>query len=197
MVPTDVGAEESQPSGRVSVVAMDTLAPSIIHTPVVSATTGSKVGISATVTDNVKVTQVTLFYRTTGVGNWSSVEMTPSNSKYSAYLPADAVTTAGLQYYIMATDGNSNAYAGGRNEDKPYSVTVQQGVESNAKGDVDGDNAITLRDALMMLRAIAGLDTLTEEQLLRADLNGDGALTITEALKVLQYVNGTIPSVLS
>ena len=195
VVPTDVGAEESQPSGRVSVVAMDTLAPSIIHTPVVSATTGSKVGISATVTDNVKVTQVTLYYRTTGVDNWSSVEMTPSNSKYSAYLPADAVTTAGLQYYIMATDGNSNAYAG--NEDNPYSVTVQQGVESNAKGDVDGDNAITLRDALMMLRAIAGLETLTDEQLLRADLDGNGTLTITEALKVLQYVNGTIPSVLS
>ena len=197
VVPTDVGAQESQPSGKVSVMAKDTLAPSIIHTPVVSAVTGSKVGISATVTDNVQVTQVTLFYRTTGVDNWSSMEMTPSNSKYSAFLPAEAITTAGLEYYIMATDGNSNAYAGGRDENNPYSVTVQQGVESNAKGDVDGDNVITLRDALMMLRAIAGLDTLTEEQLLRADLDGNGTLTITEALKVLQYVNGTISSVVS
>lgn len=197
VVPTDVGAQESQPSGRVSVVAMDTLAPSIIHTPVISATTGSKVGISATVTDNVQVTQVTLFYRTTGTDTWSSMEMTASNSKFSAYLPADAVTIAGLEYYIMATDGNSNAYAGGRDANAPYSVTVQQGVESNAKGDVDGDNVITLRDAVMLLRAIVGLQTLTEEQFLRADLNGDGTLTITEALKVLQYVNGTISSVLS
>ena len=197
VVPTDVGAQESQPSGRVSVVAMDTLAPSIIHTPVISATTGSKVGISATVTDNVQVTQVTLFYRTTGTDTWSSMEMTPNNSKYSAYLSADAVTIAGLEYYIMATDGNSNAYAGGRDANDPYSVTVQQGVESNAKGDVDGDNVITLRDAVMLLRAIVGLQTLTEEQFLRADLNGDGTLTITEALKVLQYVNGTISSVLS
>ena len=174
---------------------MDTLAPSIIHIPVTTAATGSKVGISATVTDNVQVTQVTLFYRTTGTETWSSMEMTPSNSKYSAFLPADTVTTAGLEYYIMATDGNSNAYAG--NEDNPYSVTVQQGVESNAKGDVDGDNVITLKDALMLLRAITGLEKLSEDQFLRADLNGDEKLTIDEALKVLQYVNGTISSVLS
>ena len=197
VVPTDVGAQESQPSGRVSVVAKDTLSPSIIHNPVISATTGSKVGISATVTDNVQVTQVTLFYRTTGTESWSSMEMTPNNSKYSAYLPADAVTTAGLEYYIVATDGNSNAYAGGRDASNPYSITIQQGVESNAKGDVDGDSVITLKDALMLLRAIVGLQPLTDEQFLRADLNSDGTLDITEALKVLQYVNGTISSVLS
>lgn len=197
VVPTDVGAQESQPSGRVSVVAMDTLAPSIIHTPVISATTGSKVGITATVTDNVQVTQVTLFYRTTGTEAWSSMEMTPNNSKYSAYLSADAVTTAGLEYYIVATDGNSSAYAGGRDASNPYSITIQQGVESNAKGDVDGDSVITLKDALMLLRAIVGLQPLTDEQFLRADLNSDGTLDITEALKVLQYVNGTISSVLS
>ena len=197
VVPTDVGSQESQPSGRVSVVAKDTLAPSIIHNPVISATTGSKVGISATVTDNVQVTQVTLFYRTTGTESWSSMEMTPNNSKYSAYLSADAVTTAGLEYYIVATDGNSSAYAGGRDASNPYSITIQQGVESNAKGDVDGDSVITLKDALMLLRAIVGLQPLTDEQFLRADLNSDGTLDITEALKVLQYVNGTISSVLS
>ena len=196
VVPTDVGAQESQPSGRVSVVAKDTLAPSIIHNPVISATTSSKVGISATVTDNVQVTQVTLFYRTTGTESWSSMEMTPNNSKYSAYLSADAVTTAGLEYYIVATDGNSSAYAGGRDASNPYSITIQQGVESNAKGDVDGDSVITLKDALMLLRAIVGLQPLTDEQFLRADLNSDGTLDITEALKVLQYVNGTISSVL-
>ena len=70
-------------------------------------------------------------------------------------------------------------------------------MESNAKGDVDGDNVITLKDALMLLRAITGLEKLSEDQLLRADLNSDEKLTIDEALKVLQYVNGTISSVLS
>ncbi len=195
VVPTDVGAAESKPSGQVSVVAKDVQAPQIIHTPVTTAVTGSKLCISATVTDNVAVTDVTLFYRTTGESSWKSLPMTANNSKYSVYLSAADITLAGLEYYIVATDGVSESYAGGRNAEDPYTVTVQQGTSAGALGDVDGDGVITLKDALLALRAVAQLGTLTDEQKIRADVNSNGAVDIGDVLRIMQYVNGSIASI--
>ena len=195
VVPTDVGAAESKPSGQVSVVAKDVQAPQIIHTPVTTAVTGSKLCISATVTDNVAVTGVTLFYRTTGESSWKSLPMTANNSKYSVYLSAADITLAGLEYYIVATDGVSESYAGGRNAEDPYTVTVQQGTSAGALGDVDGDGVITLKDALLALRAVAQLGTLTDEQKIRADVNSNGAVDIGDVLRIMQYVNGSIASI--
>ena len=195
MVPTDVGAAESKPSGQVSVVAKDVQAPQIIHTPVTTAVTGSKLCISATVTDNVAVTGVTLFYRMTGESSWKSLPMTANNSKYSVYLSAADITLAGLEYYIVATDGVSESYAGGRNAEDPYTVTVQQGTSAGALGDVDGDGVITLKDALLALRAVAQLGTLTDEQKIRADVNSNGAVDIGDVLRIMQYVNGSIASI--
>ena len=195
VVPTDVGTAESKPSGQVSVVAKDVQAPQIIHTPVTTAVTGSKLCISATVTDNVAVTGVTLFYRTTGESSWKSLPMTANNSKYSVYLSAADITLAGLEYYIVATDGVSESYAGGRNAEDPYTVTVQQGTSAGALGDVDGDGVITLKDALLALRAVAQLGTLTDEQKIRADVNSNGAVDIGDVLRIMQYVNGSIASI--
>ena len=195
VVPTDVGAAESKPSGQVSVVAKDVQAPQIIHTPLTTAVTGSKLCISATVTDNVAVTGVTLFYRTTGESSWKSLPMTANNSKYSVYLSAADITLAGLEYYIVATDGVSESYAGGRNAEDPYTVTVQQGTSAGALGDVDGDGVITLKDALLALRAVAQLGTLTDEQKIRADVNSNGAVDIGDVLRIMQYVNGSIASI--
>ena len=197
VVPTDVGAEESKPSGSVAVTAKDTVAPVIIHTPVTTAATGSKLGISATVTDNVQVKSVTLYYRTVGESAWSKLEMTAAanNSRYTAYIPADKLSTDGLEYYITATDGVGETLALGRGADDPLRVTIQQSVDETGLGDVNGDGLITIADALMLLRAVVQLDTLTPEQFARADLNGNGKLEIAEALRVLQYVNGTVSSV--
>ena len=121
--------------------------------------------------------------------------MTANNSKYSVYLSAADITLAGLEYYIVATDGVSESYAGGRNAEDPYTVTVQQGTSAGALGDVDGDGVITLKDALLALRAVAQLGTLTDEQKIRADVNGNGAVDIGDVLRIMQYVNGSIASI--
>ena len=194
VVPTDLGGEESQPSGSVSVVAFDTKPPEAIHTPIVSAVTGSKLGISAVVTDNIAVEEVTLYYRTVGTEAWSELAMSAVNDKYSAFIPAAQLSTNGLEYYIVASDGGNEVFVNGRTAENPYSVLVQQGVDSNSKGDVDGNGVINLRDALMILQAMVEIITLDDDQFLRADLNGNGVLEITEALKILQYYNGSISS---
>ena len=185
---------ESEPSGKVQVTAMDTMAPNIYHTPVYHAFTGSNLVITAEVTDNVAISSATLYYRTTGTDSWKSITMTNFNDKYSAIIPSAAITVDGLEYYIEATDGNSYTYKG--SAENPYSITVQLAVSDSEKGDVDGNGTIELRDALMVLMAINDRLNLTEEQFVRANLNNDEELSADEALRILQYANGMISSVL-
>ena len=185
---------ESEPSGKIVVRAFDTMAPDIYHSPVYHAFTGSKLMISAIVTDNVAVDTVTLYYRTKGEAEWKSKRMTNNNDKYSAAIGVQDVTTAGIQYYIDACDGKNHTYRGSAEE--PYEVTVQLAVDSSAKGDVDGNGIIEIKDAMMILMAVNDRLNLKEEEFARADLDGDGELSALEALKVIQYVNGTITSII-
>ena len=189
-------ASESKPAGKISVTAKDTMAPSVYHSPVYTATTGNKVIISATVSDNIGVQNAKLYYRVKGTDEWKTADMAKTNSKYTASIPASAVTLDGVEYYIAAFDGVNYTYAGSRTSENPYEITVYLAVENNAKGDVDGDGNITVLDALKLLRAIYDETLLTQEEFLRADINGDEKLSAVEALRILQYANKTISSVL-
>lgn len=195
VVLTDVSSE-SKPAGKISINAKDTMAPNVYHSPVYTAVTGSKVIISATVSDNIGVQSAKLYYRVKGSEEWKVTDMTSSNDKYTAAISAAAVTLDGVEYYIAAFDGVNYTYAGGHTSENPYEITVYQAVESNAKGDVDGDGSITVLDALKLLRAIYDESLLTQEEFLRADINGDGKLSAVEALRILQYANHAISSVL-
>ena len=191
VVKTDLS--ESDTSGKISVRAKDIMEPTIYHDGIHSAFTGDKLIISAVVKDNVQVDKVELFYRVTGADTWKSVTMLPSNSKYSAIIPAESVTTEGLEYYIRAFDGMNYAYKG--SEAQPFSIVIQESIDSSSLGDVNGDGQINVRDALMVLQAINDRLNLTPEQFVRADLNGNGQLEAVEVLTILQYANGTIGSV--
>ena len=188
VVKTDL--TESVPSGKISIMSKDTMAPDIYHSPVYNATTGSNLIISATVTDNLTISTVRVYYRTVGQTQWKVAVMNKLNDKYSAIIPASDVTTAGIEYYIEAFDGVSYTYKG--SAQVPYTVTVQAALDPSARGDVNGDGRISNLDALMLLQAINDLLNLDAEQFARADLNGDGVLTAAEALRILQYVNGTV-----
>ncbi|MBQ7985817.1 MAG: S8 family serine peptidase [Clostridia bacterium] len=195
VVLTDVSSE-SKPAGKISITAKDTMAPNVYHSPVYTATTGNKVIVSATVSDNIGIQNAKLYYRVKGTEEWKSLDMTKSNDKYTAAIPASSVTLDGVEYYIAAFDGVNYTYAGSHTSEDPYEITVYQAVENNAKGDVDGDGNITVLDALKLLRAIYDESLLTQEEFLRADINGDGTLAAVEALRILQYANKSITSVL-
>lgn len=190
VVQTDM--TESTPSGKISTWSLDTMAPDIYHSPVRTAYTGSNLVVSATITDNLRITQAKVWYRTVG-GEWMSANMTALNSRYSAIIPAEYISLEGLEYYIEAFDGLNYTYEG--SAENPFSVTVKQAVDKNALGDVDGDGTITTRDALMLLQAANDLLNLTDEQFLRADINGDKVLSAAEALRILQYVSGKVTTI--
>ena len=184
---------ESEPSGKISIMSKDTMAPSIYHSPVGNAFTGSNLVITATVTDNLSIAYTNLYYRVAGTDTWKIIRMNKLNNKYSAIIPAADITLAGVEYYIEAFDGVSFTYKGG--EAEPYTIAVQEAISANALGDVDGDGVITNRDALVLLYAINDKYNMSAEEFARADLNGDGELRAAEALRILQYVSGVVGSV--
>ncbi|MDY2879859.1 MAG: dockerin type I repeat-containing protein [Candidatus Borkfalkiaceae bacterium] len=190
VVKTDM--QESTPSGKIVIRAMDTMAPNIYHSPVRTAYTGQKLIISATITDNLQISSATLYYRVVG-GEWKTYEMYHNNSRYYGIVGAESISLDGLEYYIDAFDGVAHTYNG--SSEKPYLVTVKVAVDDNSLGDVDGDGVITNKDALMLLQAANDKLNLTEEQFMRADIDKDGILSAAEAMRILQYVSGKIGSV--
>ena len=187
--------KESEPSGKVDIMALDTMAPDIYHNPVFNVFTGSNLVISATITDNVAVSEAKVYYRVKGTEEWKSVVMTKQNDKYSALIASKYVTTEGLEYYIEATDGNEVARKG--SAAKPFEITIQEAVDENSLGDVDGNGVIELKDAIMLLMAINDRLNLTPEEFARADLDKNGSLAAKEALRIMQYVNGTATTIVS
>lgn len=63
---------------------------------------------------------------------------------------------------------------------------------SSESGDVDLDGAVTIEDALLVLRASADLNTLNAEQQKNADVTYDGKVNSVDALRILLYISGNI-----
>lgn len=80
------------------------LPPYITHIPVQTVNPDESVNITATVADDVEVISVYLFYRVKGKENYFSVTMAAENNIYTAVIPVEAVTDAGIEYFIEAHD---------------------------------------------------------------------------------------------
>ncbi|HEY3353505.1 MAG TPA: hypothetical protein VGQ83_09670 [Polyangia bacterium] len=83
--------------------------PVITHTPVGNGQPESRpVPVTATVDDQTGIAAngVKLYYRVAGGTDWTSLTMTQANtsSPWVQTIPASAVTTAGVDYYIEAKD---------------------------------------------------------------------------------------------
>ncbi len=109
---------------------IDTTAPSVVHQPVTEGIVGSEISIEARVTDASGLSNIYLYYRTAGGGQFSRVSMTriPATDMYTAVIPASVVTTAGVEYYIEANDTVDNL--GGspitNRVTQPYKVTITE-----------------------------------------------------------------------
>jgi len=102
----------------------DEIPPEIKHTPLTEFTSGMPLRIHATVTDNVGVSDVTLFYRRAGDSEYRDVKMfevAPGSHIYAVDLP----DTAGprIEYFIQANDLAGNPALPDLLSD-PYEITV-------------------------------------------------------------------------
>jgi hypothetical protein len=71
-------------------------------------------------------------------------------------------------------------------------VTVTEGSLGGlpGSGDVDGDTYVTISDAILILRYIAGLDAFTPAQIAAGNMDSDSVLTIGDAIAVLRKIAG-------
>ena len=138
---------ESEASNTASARPVDTIKPILTHNVISTAPFGSTVLVQANVTDNIGVQNVTLYYRSSGDSNYTSLEMANiSGDDYRASIPASATKPPGVEYYIAATDGASYAYSG--RSTSPNTISVENkpvitGVTPST-GSSDGGDTITI-----------------------------------------------------
>jgi hypothetical protein len=89
----------------------DATAPTILHSPASSATYNRALSLSAIVSDASGVRSVTVWYRDLNALDWSFADLTDrGGNRWSGEVPAEALTTSQLTYFIEAFDlsGASN-----------------------------------------------------------------------------------------
>jgi len=96
---------------------------------------GESVTIHASVTDNVGVKNVTLFYRHVGAADFKRVEMSRKlpTDNYSATLPE--ITEPGIEYYIQATDLAGNTILHGHTFSPLTIAVASDGIAPQAEID--------------------------------------------------------------
>ncbi|MHB8481823.1 MAG: hypothetical protein ACYDBV_03675 [Nitrospiria bacterium] len=92
------------------VIEIDQTAPNIFYTQKAdSIEQGKPLEISVRVTDNGKVSRVTLFYRRNGEDYFQPVNMVNTDhDNYSFLIPGNQVYGTALEYYIVAEDSAGN-----------------------------------------------------------------------------------------
>lgn len=107
-VVTCLAAEE-----QLSLPKEDLTAPEILHVPISEPLQpGDSHTFSATVTDNVKVKSVDMFYRVSGESEYKRLKMRKTgdtSDEYTITLDSDILAEPGIEYYIQAVDVSGNS----------------------------------------------------------------------------------------
>jgi len=129
----------------------DITPPTIVHTPVTTATENTPISITATITDEEDgVLEAELYYRKTGDTFYKKLGMNRTGDSYSAEIPGADVSVDGIQYYIKATDGNNTA-THPMDYNNPHQVTVSKAEEN------DDDGGFLAGFGLVMILAVVGV----------------------------------------
>lgn len=119
-------AQLSLPSG-------DLVAPEISQEKYVNTVKkGADYPITVTVTDNVGIKLVTLYYKTIGTEDYKrkSMENIANTDDYHATINSDQITLPGAEYYIQAMDNAGNTVLHGYSF-SPLSVKISNGETTN------------------------------------------------------------------
>ena len=109
--------------------------------------------------------------------------------KESAFWPCYALTDV---YYAGSESEWKDIAITEKGNDALTRATVHYNnvVQPVAKGDVDGDEEITMKDVLIMRRYVSGLNELENEIVWYGDLNGDYEITMKDVLRSRRIIAG-------
>ena len=120
-------------AAQLSLPASDLLAPEISQeTYIDKIKKGADHPITVTVTDNVGVKLVTLYYKTIGTEVYKSISMSKiaNTDDYHATISADQILPPGVEYYVQAMDSAGNSVLHGYSF-SPLSVKITNGDTAN------------------------------------------------------------------
>lgn len=97
-------------------------------------------------------------------------------------------TTEFILFPKQMEPGTYNVYVSTDSVNLTKVASLEYGTEPEyTLGDIDENDEIDIRDALVALRASAKIVTLTERQIKAADVNRDNEVDIRDALLLLRY----------
>ncbi len=83
---------------------------------------------------------------------------------------------------------------GGYRYDAAYDDLANHLPKETMMGDVNGDERITVADAIEVQRAVAAIITFNSDQMSIADVTADGQITVADAIEIQRYIAGLITS---
>ncbi len=155
VVQTDMS--ESDASNVASAAALDTIPPTITHTPKPTAPPGAGLRLTATITDNVAVLGANVHYRPLGSTQaYVGLPMTnTTGDSWSVTIPGLAVQPPGVEYYLTATDGLNTVYHGTPAVPHSVIVTATPNITSVSpnQGSFAGGTRVTVSGAMFQTGA--------------------------------------------
>lgn len=148
-------AGNEEKNTRIASVVADAEPPSITHKPIDGMLEQEilPVAIEATVTDASGLDSVKLHYRKRGSSSYMELEMNKgSNNSYKEEIPASTFSSAGVDYYISASDTAGNVA-------KHELITINVGTVLKIPIDASEDNDIVIGDGMTIHFPIRTVDT--------------------------------------
>lgn len=113
------------------------------------------------------------------------------NGKADVTVP---LTTAMCSGFDMSKTGEQTVSVMYVDFKATFKITVLPSEGELAKGDVNGDSIVSLKDATLIQKYLASISVLTDKQKTAGDVNGDGSLSLKDATTIQKFLAGIIPS---
>ncbi len=102
-----------------------TKAPIVIHYPVFLAEEGRDLAINAHISSEIPIRVAAVIYRTMGTKKWNLAKMSKAqDGDYQAVIKGSAITTAGLEYCVVAVDTDMKGIGNSGLPNRPIQVQV-------------------------------------------------------------------------
>ena len=136
-------------------------------------------------------------YAIPGTPSWTPADTTfKSGTQYTIKIPVTAEFEMGdIDTVTAKVNGKDAKFIAERKTGKIYAYYVEYTFDATKDymlGDVNGDGNISVLDATLIQKYIAGLVTFSDTQKAAADVNGDGSVSVLDATLIQKYIAGLI-----
>ena len=136
-------------------------------------------------------------YAISGTPSWTPADTTfKSGTQYTVKIPVKAEYEWGdISTVTAKVNGKDAKFIAERKTGKIYAYYVEYTFDATKDyllGDVNGDGKISVLDATLIQKYLAGLVTFSDTQKAAADVNNDESVSVIDATLIQKYIAGLI-----